>query len=84
MRTYTKDDLEKILESWKKLPDLFVDILKSIFVYLVYIAFFIGAILIIWGIIEWATGWNELNGKRNIVRGVILVILSIAPTLAIT
>ena len=55
--------------------------MENIFTFLVYIAVFIGGIMIVWGAIEWATGYNETGGRKNIIRGVVLVILSMAPVL---
>jgi len=42
---------------------------------------FIGGIMIVWGVIEWATGYNETSGRRNIIRGVVLLLISLAPLL---
>lgn len=39
--------------------------------------------MIVWGAIEWATGYNETSGKRNIIRGITLIILALAPTFVI-
>jgi len=75
------EDVDEILESWKSLPSYLLNILKKAFLYLVYVAMFIGAFLIIWGVIEWMTGWNEHGGKKNIVKGIILLLVSTAPSL---
>ena len=45
--------------------------------FLVTLCFSIGLILAILGIIQWATGWDERNGKKSIVRGVILIGVSL-------
>jgi len=73
------EEIHEIIDSWKELPRLFLDIIKQAFLYIVYITFFIGALLLIIGVLEWMSGWNEIAGKKNIIRGVILIIVSTAP-----
>ena len=73
--------LDDYLSSWSNLPKLAEAIIENIFMFLVYIAVFIGSIMIVWGAIEWATGYNENGGRKNIIRGVVLVIISMAPVL---
>ena len=72
---------EEYLSAWSNLPSIAEKILTTMFNFLVYVAMFIGGIMVIWGAIEWATGYNETGGRRNIIRGVILLILSLAPLL---
>jgi len=74
-------DVNEILESWRRLPDYFVYILKKAFLFLVYVTFFVGSFLLAWGLLEWLSGWNELNGKRNVIRGIVLIIVALAPSL---
>jgi len=71
--------VEEYLRAWANLPEVAVTILRNIFLFLAYIALFIGSIMIVWGAIEWATGYNELGGRKNIVRGVVLILLALAP-----
>jgi len=77
---YTIDDF---IHSWYELPNQAINWLNRIFLLMIYLAFFIGGIMIIWGAIEWATGYNEIGGKRNIIRGIVLVTIAIAPALII-
>lgn len=72
---------EEYLSAWSNLPSIAEKLLTTMFNFLVYVAMFIGGIMVIWGAIEWATGYNETGGRRNIIRGVILLILSLAPLL---
>ncbi|MHA1616881.1 MAG: hypothetical protein ACTSX9_06210 [Candidatus Njordarchaeales archaeon] len=74
-------DLGTYLKSWPALLEKMLSWLKIIFNYLVYATMFIGGIMILWGAIEWATGYNELSGKKTIVRGIVLVTLALAPIL---
>lgn len=76
--------LEEYLRAWANLPDVAVNILNKIFLFLAYAAIFIGGIMVVWGAIEWATGYNELGGRKNIIRGVILIILALAPMIVTT
>lgn len=73
------EDIYEIIDSWKKLPSLFLNIVKQAFLYLVYLTFFIGAFLLIVGILEWMSGWNEMAGKKNMIRGIILILVALAP-----
>jgi len=79
--TTTFDDY---LSAWSNLPIVAEKILSSMFSILVYLAMFIGGIMIVWGAIEWATGYNETGGRRNIIRGAVLLILSLSPILIST
>jgi len=75
-------DLGTYLSSWSSLGELIIRILKLVFSYLIYIAMFVGGIMILWGAIEWATGYNETSGKKTIIKGAVLVLLALAPMLA--
>jgi len=75
------NEVDDIIRSWKSLPAYFLSILQKAFLFLVYTAMFLGAFMIIWGIIEWMSGWNEHSGKRNVVRGIILLVVSMAPSI---
>ena len=57
--------VEEYLRAWANLPEVAVTILRNIFLFLAYIALFIGSIMIVWGAIEWATGYNELGGRKT-------------------
>ena len=79
--TTSSTEVDEIIRSWKSLPAYFLSILQKAFLFLVYAAMFLGAFMIIWGVIEWMSGWNEHSGKRNVVRGIILLVVSMAPTI---
>jgi len=79
--TTSTNEVNDIIRSWRGLPAYFLSILQKAFLFLVYAAMFLGAFMIIWGVIEWMSGWNEHSGKRNVVRGIILLVVSMAPTI---
>jgi len=79
--TYTFDDY---LRAWSNLPDLVVSWIKQFFLFLAYVSLFVGGIMIIWGSIAWATGYDEHSGKKNIIRGIVLIVLSLAPVFTVT
>ncbi len=79
----TNITIDDYIRSWAELPDQAIFWLREIFLFLIYAAVFIGGIMIVWGAIEWATGYNDTSGKRNIIRGVILMILALAPALVV-
>jgi len=70
-------DVEHIISSLKSLPSKLITILKKAIQFLLYASIFLGVFLVLLGIIEWTTGWNEYNGKRNIVRGIILLAIAL-------
>ena len=76
--------VDDYINAWANLPSVMMDILKRAFILLAYSAVFIGSIMVVWGAIEWATGYNELGGRKNIIRGVVLIILALAPMLVST
>lgn len=76
------DDLiDRYLSAWSRLPDLIVSWLRKIIAVVLHIALLVGVILIVWGAIEWATALQPREGRRKIVRGVALIVLSLAPVL---
>jgi len=79
----TNITIDDYIRSWAELPDQAIFWLREIFLFLIYAAVFIGGIMIVWGAIEWATGYNDTGGKRNIIRGIILMILALAPALVV-
>lgn len=70
-------DPRKILEAVKELPKEILKILKEWLSVLILILYFVGALLVIFGIIEWATSYNESEGKRYVVRGFIMILLAL-------
>ena len=72
----SKEHLLDIVAKLKSVPVYLVEIIVRVIMFLIYLTMFFGLLLLVWGIIEWTTGWNEHNGKRNIVRGIILLTIS--------
>ncbi len=75
--------LDDYINSWTKLPIKAIEWLKEIFTIIVYMAGIIGGIMIVWGAIEWATGYDDTRGKRNIIRGAVLMLIALAPAIII-
>lgn len=75
--------LDDYIDSWTKLPTKAIEWLKQIFTLIVYMGGIIGGIMIVWGAIEWATGYDDNRGKKNIIRGAILMIIALAPAIVI-
>jgi len=73
--------IDDFIVSWAELPNQILQWLHIIFLLFIYAAVFIGGIMIVWGAIEWATGYNDIGGRKNVVKGVVLIILALAPTL---
>ncbi|HUT81147.1 MAG TPA: hypothetical protein VMZ29_08085 [Candidatus Bathyarchaeia archaeon] len=67
------DFLDNLLD----LPNNIGRIMSNAAAILIILCFILGTILAIIGLIKWATGWDDRGGKKSIVRGVILVILSL-------
>ena len=70
------EHLMNIIHSLSNLPSRLLDIIVEVIIFLIYLTMFFGILLLIWGIIEWSTGWNEHGGKRNVIRGIILLAIS--------
>ncbi len=77
-----KDRLGKLysnsfLDSLKDIPNNFSTIFSNAVAFLIAICFALGVILAIIGTIKWATGWDERSGKKTIVKGIVLIALSL-------
>ena len=66
-----------ILENLKDIPEHIQTILSNAIAFLIAICFAIGIILAIVGAIQWATGWDDKGGKKTIVKGIVLIALSL-------
>ena len=66
-----------IIENIKDIPNTIQSIMSNAIAFLVAICFARGVVLAIVGAIQWATGWDERNGKKTIVKGVVLVAISL-------
>ncbi|MHA1124901.1 MAG: hypothetical protein ACTSSB_02110 [Candidatus Heimdallarchaeota archaeon] len=69
--------LNSIIDNLKDIPSHIDVIIKNAIVYLIALLFAIGIILAIVGAIKWATGWDERSGKKTIVKGLVLVAISL-------
>ena len=70
-------DSSSFLDSLKDIPNNFSTIFSNAVAFLIAICFALGVILAIIGAIKWATGWDERNGKKTIVKGIVLIALSL-------
>ncbi|NHJ85040.1 MAG: hypothetical protein FK734_06230 [Asgard group archaeon] len=65
---------------WEKLqtiPDNFGRIFSNAIAFLIMICFAIGIVLVVVGAIKWATGWDDRSGKKTIVKGIVLIAISL-------
>jgi hypothetical protein len=69
--------LNGFLDSLKDIPGHLDTIIKNAIAYLIVLVFALGIILAIVGAIKWATGWDERSGKKTIVKGLVLVAISL-------
>ena len=70
-------DINSILDNIKDIPSHIERILSNAIAFLVAICFSLGLILAIVGIIQWATGWDERAGKKTVVKGIVLIGISL-------
>lgn len=66
-----------IIDNITEIPSHIERILSNTIAFLVAICFSLGLILAIIGIIQWATGWDERAGKKTVVKGIVLVAISL-------
>lgn len=69
--------LNGFLDTLKDIPSHLDTIIKNAIAYLIVLLFALGIILAIIGAIKWATGWDERSGKKTIVKGLVLVAISL-------
>ncbi|MFW9924810.1 MAG: hypothetical protein ACFFDW_16130 [Candidatus Thorarchaeota archaeon] len=69
--------LTGIMDNISDIPNNLKTILSNAIAYLIMLCFAIGVILCVVGAIQWATGWDERAGKKTIVKGVVLIALSL-------
>ncbi len=70
-------DLNNFLDKIKELPDNFTRIFSNAVAFLVAICFALGVVLVIVGAIKWATGWDDKGGKKTVVKGIVLIAISL-------
>lgn len=66
-----------IIENIKRIPDNIQTILTNAIAFLIAICFAMGVILAIVGAIQWATGWDDRGGKKTVVKGIVLIGISL-------
>jgi len=66
-----------IIENIKEIPDHIQSILTNAIAFLIAICFAMGVILAIVGAIQWATGWDDRGGKKTVVKGIVLIGISL-------
>ncbi|MHA1124440.1 MAG: hypothetical protein ACTSO7_01620 [Candidatus Heimdallarchaeota archaeon] len=66
-----------IIDNITEIPSHIERILSNTIAFLVAICFSLGLILAIVGIIQWATGWDERSGKKTVVKGIVLIAISL-------
>ena len=70
-------DLNNFLDKIKELPDNFTRIFSNAVAFLIAICFALGVVLAIVGAIKWATGWDDKGGKKTVVKGIVLIAISL-------
>lgn len=69
--------LNSFLDKLQELPNNFERIMSNSIAFLIAICFGLGVILSIVGAVKWATGWDDKGGKKTIVKGVVLIAISL-------
>ncbi len=69
--------LASVIDNITEIPGHIERILSNTIAFLVAICFSLGLILAIIGIIQWATGWDERAGKKTVVKGIVLIAISL-------
>jgi hypothetical protein len=64
-------------EKLQELPNNFERIMSNAIAFLIAICFGLGVILSIIGVVKWATGWDDKGGKKTVVKGVVLIAISL-------
>ncbi|MBK5112908.1 MAG: hypothetical protein KGD59_14470 [Candidatus Heimdallarchaeota archaeon] len=70
-------DLNNFIDRIQELPGNFIRIFANAVAFLVAICFALGVVLAIVGAIKWATGWDDKGGKKTVVKGIILIAISL-------
>jgi hypothetical protein len=66
-----------LIGNLKDIPNHISTILSNAIAFLIAICFGIGVILSIVGAIQWATGWDDRGGKKTVVKGIVLIAISL-------
>lgn len=78
--SHEQENVEQLIESWFRLPKLIKSWFRKALLYMVSIGVFIGGIMVIWGAIQWATDYGPNRGRSKIIKGVALIVISLAPS----
>lgn len=70
-------EINNILDNISDIPNNIQTILSNAIAFMIVICFAIGIILAIVGAIQWATGWDDRNGKKTVVKGIVLIAISL-------
>lgn len=70
-------EINTILDNISDIPNNIQSILSNAIAFMIVICFAIGVILAIVGAIQWATGWDDRNGKKTVVKGIVLIAISL-------
>ena len=70
-------DLNSFLDNLLDLPNNFTRIISNAAAFLIAICFALGVVLSIVGAIKWATGWDDKGGKKTVIKGVVLIAISL-------
>jgi hypothetical protein len=70
-------DLNGFLDNLLDLPNNFTRILSNAAAFLIALCFALGVVLSIVGAIKWATGWDDRGGKKTVVKGIVLIAISL-------
>ncbi|MCR8455353.1 MAG: hypothetical protein QXJ52_03475, partial [Candidatus Korarchaeota archaeon] len=68
---------KELLDNLLKLPNALMSFIAGVILFMLYLLLFVGILVTIWGILEWLSGWNETSGKRNLIKGTLLILIAI-------
>ncbi|MCR8453828.1 MAG: hypothetical protein NDP13_02430 [Crenarchaeota archaeon] len=69
--------IKELLDNLLKLPNALMSFIAGVILFMLYLLLFVGILVTIWGILEWLSGWNETSGKRNLIKGTLLILIAI-------
>ncbi|NHJ47125.1 MAG: hypothetical protein FK733_04985 [Asgard group archaeon] len=69
--------LNGFLDNLRDIPNNIGRIFSNAAAFLIAVCFGLGVILSIVGAIKWATGWDDKGGKKTVVKGIVLIAISL-------
>jgi len=66
-----------LIDNIRDIPDHLSTIFTNAIAILIACCFGIGVVLAIVGAIQWATGWDDRGGKKTVVKGIVLIGISL-------